>query len=224
MFTAMVAPLEHRDTEPLESIIASLKEQIEREKEFQESLLWKIRLLERELQYCQHQVNSFTELLEVPRRIVALEKEDRALDETLLSQRAHLRAALSACEDEELRKISEGLLSDLDRELDQNQGLDRQEAITRILQGYVDTGMRYREQCQSRIAELSHRIEQLENELALSRHEEQQEFRMCELAIRFCSDHPGATYGDFRGYVMRLLGIEMERELKSAIQRISPAP
>jgi hypothetical protein len=220
--TTMVAPLEHRDIEPLESVISSLRNQIEQERDFQESLLWKIRLLEREQQYCQRQVASFSRLLEIPREIVTLEKKDEILDKTLLSQRNHLRALLGTLDEEDMRRMTQGLLEELDRELDPGLLTERQETVTRILQAYVETGLHYMEKCQSRIATLSHRIEDLENELVLSRREEQKQMRMHDLSIRFHGDHEGATFGDFRAHIIHLLGVEMERELKRAIQRIPP--
>jgi hypothetical protein len=222
-FPVMVAPLEHRDTEPLKAIISSLQDQIEREKEFQESVLWKIRLLERELHYCQRQVTSFSQLLEVPGRIVALEREDQSLDETLLSQQAYIRSVLPTLEDEDLQRMAQVLLADLDRELNLDRVTRRQQTITRILEGYVDTGRRYMEQCQSRAMTLTCRIDRLREELALSKEEKQRGIRMCELSVQFCTDHPDATYRDFRAHVMRLLGMEMEKELKHAIQRIPPS-
>jgi hypothetical protein len=218
----VVAPLEHRDTEPLESVITSLQDQILQEGGFQKAVLWKLRILEGELHYCQRQAHSFSTLLAVPREIIRIEKEDQALDQTLSILESHLESVLLHCEDEDLQRTARVLLADLAREQESDAARVHQEQITRILKGYVDTGMRYQEQCQSRITILMRRVEQLGEELALSRNEERKAIRICELSTRFEADHPGSSYGDFRAHVLRLLGTEMEKELKQAIDSPSP--
>ncbi|MDD1678994.1 MAG: hypothetical protein LUO93_07435 [Methanomicrobiales archaeon] len=216
----MVAPLEHRDTEPLDAIILTLRDQIAREKNFQESALWKIRLIEREIQYYQRQVTSFSLMLEVPREVVALRKENQVLDDSLLIERDRLQVILESLEEDDLRKMGQVLLDDLERELNRDLAAERQEALSRILEAYVDTGMHHLERCQSMVVSLSHRTENLENELSLSQCEESRLGRMHELAVQFLREHEAATYGDFRAHIMRLLGIEIERDLKEAIRRI----
>jgi hypothetical protein len=216
----MVAPLEHRDSEPLESIIVSLQDSITREQNFQGSLLWKIRVLEREIQYYEQQVGSFSRILEVPREIISLKKESQALDFSLVSERDRFRSILGELEGGDLRRMGQLLLHDLDTELSRESSTKHQEAITHILEAYVDTGMRYMENCQSLVEDLTRRIKNLKNELALSQQEELKQKRMYEFSIQFGKDHEEATYGDFRAHVMHLLGVEMEKELKHAIERV----
>ncbi|MDD1673253.1 MAG: hypothetical protein LUP99_02455 [Methanomicrobiales archaeon] len=216
----MVAPLEHRDTEPLQSIIFSLKDQVEREWNFQETLLWKIRLLEREIQYLREQISSFSNTLEIPREIVHLEKENQTLDTILSGERDRLRSVLTVLEVGDLREKGLSLLEELDRHLNPDLTVQEQETITRILRAYVDTGSRYVERYRTTLMLLSRRIENLEKERELSHHEELRAQRMRELSEKYLRDHPEATYGEFRSHVKRLLGKELEKELKDAIYRV----
>jgi len=217
----MVAPLEHRDAEPLRSIIFSLKDQVEREWSFQETLLWKIRLLEREIQYLHEQISSFSNTLEIPREIVHLEKENQALDTILSEERDRLRSVLTVLEAGDLREKGLSLLEELDRHLNPDLTVQEQESITRILRAYVDTGSRYLERYRTTLILLSKRIENLEKERELSHNEELRAQRMRELSEEYLRDHPEATYGEFRSHIKRLLGKELEKELKDAIYRVS---
>ncbi len=217
----MASPYAHQDSEPLESIIDSLQVQIEREKDFQTVIQWKLRLLERDLDYCQRQVDSFGEILDVPKSIAELGRENQTLDENLRSQRALLHTAIEACEDAPTREILETLVRELDHELTAESVSEGQERITWILGGYSATGIRYMEECQARIRILSHRIEQLKGEYARSREDEETTLRMCTIASQFGITHPKSTYGTFREYVLQNLGRMMEKDLEAAIERLS---
>jgi hypothetical protein len=216
----MFVPLEHHDSEPLTSVILHLRDRLAREKDFQESVLWKLRLLESELLQCRRQISSFSEILEVPREILALNRENQMLDDALFAQQEHLKTILAGLEEGDFRSMGEALLNELETELNKDQRNEREGATARILQAYVDTGVRYMGRCQILVTSLTQRIENLENELALSRQEESRLRDTHEMIVRFCRDHGQATYGDFRSHVMSLLGGEMERELKEAVQRI----
>jgi hypothetical protein len=215
--STMAGPLEHDDAEPLVSIVSSFHNQRERERVFQEALLWKIELLVREIQYHQHQVDSLIQTLQVPQKIVNLEKESETLSTLLMAERDRLSILFTSLTEEDQWKIGQDLLQELDQELRSASTSKNQGSITRVLKGYVKTGNRYVENYRATIESLTRRREHLEEELAFSRVEESKQEKMRELSEKFLKEHWDATYGEFRTHILRLLGKELERELRDAI-------
>jgi hypothetical protein len=216
----MPAPLEFRDPTPLTAVVLDVREQVEREKVYRDALAWKIRLLEREIQYLDEQVTSLIDTLKVPEEIVNLGQESETLDTILLQERERLSGLIGIVSDEGWKREGESLLKELDRELASSTHPKREESIHRILQAYVTLGGRYKQKFQHSIHSLRTRTKLLEGELRRSVHEENRQRKLLHLSTEYLSGHPESTYGEFREHILALLGREMALEIQQVLEHL----